>query len=62
MAKLDTYQREDGLWDFRVVADNGEQVGESLQGFTSETDALRGFDALARAVLELLSSAVDGKG
>jgi uncharacterized protein YegP (UPF0339 family) len=61
MAKLDTYLRDDGLWDFRVVADNGEQVGESSQGFTSESDARRGFEALARAVLELLSSA-DAKG
>lgn len=54
MARYDTYKREDGLWDFRVFASNGEQVGESHQGFTSKADAERGFAALIRAIQDIL--------
>ena len=37
------YQREDGLWDWRVIASNGEIVAKSGgQGFTRQDDAVEG--------------------
>lgn len=33
MWKIETYQRDDGKWDWRLFAANGEQLCESLQGY-----------------------------
>lgn len=33
------FQRDDDLWDWHVVAPNGEVVFGSVQGFTTESDA-----------------------
>lgn len=49
-ARVEIYQRQDHLWDFRVVAANDEELCSSLQGYTSEHDARRGY---ATAVLTL---------
>ncbi len=38
--RLVVYQRADGLYDFRVVAHNGEIVVASAQGFTRRDDAV----------------------
>lgn len=37
---LVVYRRSDGLFDWRLVADNGEIVASSLQGFTEQNDAV----------------------
>lgn len=50
----DVYQREDGLWDWRLFADNGEQVCESHQGYTRRSDAIRGFNT-TRTVMGLVT-------
>lgn len=40
----DIFQHEDDQsWDWRLVANNGELVCSSLQGYRDKTDALRGF-------------------
>lgn len=33
------YERQDGLFDWQVVARNGEITASSLQGFTTSNDA-----------------------
>jgi uncharacterized protein YegP (UPF0339 family) len=38
--RLVVYQREDELFDWKLVADNGEVVASSLQGFTEQNDAV----------------------
>jgi uncharacterized protein YegP (UPF0339 family) len=54
--KAEVYEREDGLWDWRVKARNGEIIATSGgQGFTDQGDALR---SLA-TVKELIGQATD---
>lgn len=50
MPIVKTYQREDGLWDWRLIADNGKQQAESMQGFTSERDARRAYNEAREAM------------
>jgi uncharacterized protein YegP (UPF0339 family) len=50
---LDFYQREDGLFDWRLVAENGRELCSSEQGYTSEANAREGFDATVRALRQL---------
>jgi uncharacterized protein YegP (UPF0339 family) len=38
---LETFQRADGLFDWRLKGGQGQKVCGSLQGFTSESDAKR---------------------
>jgi uncharacterized protein YegP (UPF0339 family) len=38
--RLVVYQREDSLFDWKLVAANGEVVASSLQGFTRQDDAV----------------------
>jgi uncharacterized protein YegP (UPF0339 family) len=53
--ELEPYQREDGKWDWRLIAGNGEQVCSSNpQGFDSKGDAERG----AQRAVELMANAV----
>jgi uncharacterized protein YegP (UPF0339 family) len=37
---LIVYKREDGLFDWKLVAPNGEVVASSLQGFEERNDAV----------------------
>lgn len=52
-ASIVPFEREDGLWDWKLVGVNGEEVCGSLQGFDSEADAVRG----ARRAQELMVAA-----
>lgn len=61
MALPDIYQREDGLWDWRLIADNGEQVCESHQGYTRRSDAIRGFNT-TRTVMGLVTLIQEPEG
>jgi uncharacterized protein YegP (UPF0339 family) len=38
--RLVVYRRADGLFDWRLVATNGEVVASSLQGFSERGDAV----------------------
>lgn len=38
--RLVVYRRADGLYDYRVIAHNGEIVVASAQGFTRRDDAV----------------------
>jgi len=49
--RLVVYRRADGLYDYRVVARNGEIVISSVQGFTRRDDAL---EAASREFPELV--------
>lgn len=59
MVGLDVYQREDELFDWRWFAPNGEQQGESHQGFGSKTDAHRGFVDFVNNILTALMAKVE---
>jgi uncharacterized protein YegP (UPF0339 family) len=49
--KVEVYQREDGLWDWRAIAANGRIVATSGgQGYTSERHTIRGFQAAFAAL------------
>ncbi len=39
---IEVYQRQDDLFDWRLVAGNGEIVCGSMQGFFTQHDAIRG--------------------
>lgn len=55
MARLEPYERADGRWDWRVIADNGGIVGGSEgQGFRDEVDTLRGFLDFMHAALRVV--------
>jgi uncharacterized protein YegP (UPF0339 family) len=54
MPRVDYYRREDGLYDWRLFAANGEQLCESHQGYTSEANAREGFRATFRAIAALV--------
>ena len=53
MDKLEIYRRADRLWDWRLVAENGEIIATSGgQGFTERNDAEEaGLRAVGRAVV-----------
>jgi uncharacterized protein YegP (UPF0339 family) len=38
--RLVVYRRSDGLYDWKLIAPNGEVVASSLQGFTEQNDAV----------------------
>ena len=57
MAKLQVYKRVDGLFDYRLLGDNGETLCSSDQGYTSRTDAHRGVHAMASAIVKLITPA-----
>lgn len=42
MAEYQIFEGTDGQWRFRLMANNGEQVGRDSQGYRDRTDALRG--------------------
>ncbi len=51
--KAETYLRSDGLWDWRLIAQNGQIVSTSGgQGFTERNDA---WEAVER-ILEVLTT------
>lgn len=54
MVGLDVYQRVDGKYDWRFMAKNGEEQCSSLQGYTSEANARRGFADFMRNALEFM--------
>jgi len=43
---FETYQREDGMWDWRLVDDGNHKIVATSggQGFRDETDAKRAID------------------
>lgn len=43
-AYIEVFQRDDNLWDYKLIAPNGQEMCGSLQGFTTEHDAHRGAD------------------
>ena len=48
-SKLEIFQREDGLWAWRLIASNGEIVAtDGGQGYENRRDAERTADAVAR--------------
>ena len=52
---VEIYKRDDGLWDWRMKADNGEIVATSGgQGFTERNDAVE-------SVTLVIAMAADGK-
>lgn len=53
--RVDFYQREDSLWDWRLVGGNGEQMCESNQGYTEQNDAMEGFKRCATLIAELVA-------
>lgn len=50
--KTDFYTDANGEWRWRVVAENGEIVGASSEGFSDKRGARRNLSALARAISE----------
>jgi uncharacterized protein YegP (UPF0339 family) len=57
----EVYKREDGLWDWRVVADNGNIVATSGgQGYTERNDAREAFERLAAAFASGIALAATG--
>jgi uncharacterized protein YegP (UPF0339 family) len=44
------------MWDWKLIGGNGEQVCESHQGYTSETDAKRGFKTAHLLITGILAS------
>jgi uncharacterized protein YegP (UPF0339 family) len=52
------FERDDGLWDWHVVAPNGEVVYGSLQGFSQRGDAL---EAALRENPDLPVKETDGR-
>jgi len=54
MTGLEIYQREDGLYDWRLIADNGEIIATSGgQGYTERNDAVEGAARVAEAFMNL---------
>lgn len=49
--KVEVFKREDGLWDWRLVAGNGEVVCGSVQGYTERNDAIEGWRRVAAAII-----------
>lgn len=47
---VEVFRREDGQYDWRLVASNGEKLCGSLQGYTERNDALEGFRRVEFAV------------
>lgn len=42
MAEFEVYKREDGQFDWRLKASNGQTLGGSQQGYTEKNDAVEG--------------------
>lgn len=47
--KAIVFKRSDGQYDWKLVAENGEQLCGSLQGYTERNDAHEGFYRVADA-------------
>ena len=46
-------KRIDGLWEWRLIAANGQIVATSgMQGYTERNDALEGFERAAKIIEE----------
>ena len=43
IGKIHTFERQDGRWDWRYLAGNGEEMCGSLQGYEDEQDAREAF-------------------
>jgi len=48
---IETFQREDGLFDWRLIAGNGETVCQTSQGFNTRGNA----DRAAERAIELFA-------
>lgn len=57
--RVEVYKRDDDLWDWRLIADNGEQVAESSQGYTERNDALEGWGRISAALVGNMVDADD---
>lgn len=55
---VEAFERSDGLWDYRLVAGNGQIVVSSHQGYTSRTDCERGM-ATAKELFGIVDLAHD---
>lgn len=53
MERIEVYEREDGLFDWRLVAANGEVVTGSLQGFTERNDARESAERAVKMMLDV---------
>jgi uncharacterized protein YegP (UPF0339 family) len=48
--EAEVFLREDNLFDWRLLAGNGEVVASSSQGYTEVNDALEGFYRVCEAI------------
>lgn len=49
-AEVEVYKREDGQWDWRLKASNGQILGGSAQGYTERNDAIEGLQTAVSAI------------
>jgi uncharacterized protein YegP (UPF0339 family) len=52
--RLELRERVDGLWDWHLVASNGEELCGTQQGYRDQHDAHRGFDDTLTALAALI--------
>jgi len=53
------YQRADGLFDWKLLADNHEEMTGSVQGYNERNDALEGVARVAKAFTDGVSIEVE---
>lgn len=61
MGHFETYRREDGKWDWKLVASNGEILANSDQGYRDAHDVHRAIRAVLMAVQDAALAAFDMK-
>ena len=54
MPKIEFYTDTQGEWRWRIVAENGEIIGASSEGFASKRNASDNLDRLANALADLI--------
>ena len=50
-AEFEVFKREDGQWDWRLRASNGQILGGSAQGYTERNDAIEGLQTATSAIV-----------
>lgn len=61
MGRFEPYRREDGRWDWRLIASNGETLCNSSQGYRDEHDVWRAIRSVMMAVQDAALGAFDLK-
>lgn len=61
MGHFEPYRREDGKWDWRLIAANGEELCNSDQGYRDEHDVWRAIRSVLMAVQDAALQAFDLK-